>query len=348
MKYSDFQISDFLTDEFFMKWVKSNDPHVDDFWRKWLITHPEKTQLVTQAKELILSIKYKDNYELTTEEYVSLHEEILKKSEIAFKIKPSRKFSFMKIAASILLITALSYSLWVTSNNKQEIAHSAVVIIEKSTLPGQKLTFKLPDGTSVKLNAASSLRFTQSADDNSIRQVYLEGEAFFDVAKDVNRPFVVMTPELITTALGTSFNVNAYSLEDKQTVSLLTGRVLVKKTSGTSDESEYLLPGDQLLFNKREDDFQKVQFNADRELAWSNGTIVFEDTDFEHVVLRLERWYGVQFEIINENKKIKDAFSGAFENESLERVLNILSFSGGFEYNIKENIVTIEFLNQTI
>lgn len=347
MKYSDFQISDFLKDEFFMKWVKGNDPHVDDFWKKWLIIHPEKTQLVVQAKELILCIKYKETHELTTEEYVNMHEEILKKSKIEFKINPSQKFSFVKIAVSILLITALFYSLWVVTgnHNKQEIAHNADVIIEKSTLPGQKLTFKLPDGTSVKLNAASSLRFTQSADDNSIRQIYLEGEAFFDVTRDLNRPFVVMTPELSTTALGTSFNISAYLLENKQTVSLLTGRVLVKKTFGSSEESEYLIPGDQVLFNKSEDDFQKVQFDADRELAWSNGIIVFEDTDFEHVISRLGRWYGVQFEIINENKKIKDTFSGTFENETLEKVLNILSFSGGFEYTIKENIVTIEFSN---
>jgi ferric-dicitrate binding protein FerR (iron transport regulator) len=177
--------------------------------------------------------------------------------------------------------------------------------------------------------------------------VYLEGEAFFNVVKDTNRPFIVRTNEMSTTALGTSFNVSAYSVENRHKVSLLTGRVVVENTSIKGEkESEVLLPGEQIIYSRDNNDFHKVAFDLELETAWSNGIIMFEDTNFKSVILTLERWYGVQFEIINESKKSEDAFSGIFENQSLERVLEILSFSGGFTFKSSDNQIVIEFINE--
>jgi len=343
MKYSDYQLSDFLKDEFFIKWVKNNDAHVNDFWKKWIATNPEKLLIIQEAKDIAQSIEYKETHTLPSEAYVDMYEKILKESDARFYRK-STSYAF-KIAASLLLITVFSFVIWVSiiSTKEEKTPQAVGLVINKSTLPGQKLTFKLPDGTLVKLNAASTLQFSQPAD-SSRRDVYLDGEAFFDVTKDLTRPFIVKTNETSTTALGTSFNINAYSIEDNHKISLLTGRVLVKKTSENHlKESEILLPGDQVIYNRDNNSFQKVHFDLEREVAWSKGVIVFKDTDFENVMLTLGRWYGVQFEVINESKKAKDKFSGVFENESLERVLEVLSYSGGFSFKLKDDDVVIEF-----
>lgn len=350
MKYSSYQVSDFLKDDLFVRWVKNNDLHAKEFWEKWLETHPEKTQTVKQAKDIILSIKYKKPHKLSSDEYVNIYEEIIKESESNHYNTTFLKYShhMMRIAASILILATISFTIWTTldSSSEELIVQGEGLTLNKSTLPGQKLTFKLPDGTLVKLNAASTLRYTQPID-SSKREVHLEGEAFFDVAKDVNRPFIVHTNEMSTTALGTSFNVSAYSVENSHKISLLTGRVVVENTSKKGkNESKILLPGDQIIYSRNNNDFQKISFDLELETAWSNGIIMFEDTNFKSVILTLERWYGVHFEIINESKKTEDAFSGIFENQSLERVLEILSFSGGFTFKSSENQVVIEFIDK--
>ena len=351
MKYSDYQVSDFLKDDFFVKWVKDNDQHANDFWERWIETHPEKTQTIAQAKEIIISIQYKEKYELSSDEYVSLYEEIIKKTAPDFHNSTLPKYSYYlkRIAASLILLAVVFSVVWITTipkPTKESITQNTSLTINKATLPGEKLSFKLPDGTIVKLNAASTLKFFQ-ADDNSQREVFLEGEAFFDVAKDVNRPFIVKTKGMSTTALGTSFNASAYSMDNSHKISLLTGRIIVEKTSEKGNKnSNILLPGDQIIYSRANDNFEKVHFDIEQEMAWSNGVIIFEDTDFKNVIITLERWYGVQFEIINENKKTKDAFSGVFENQSLERVLEILSFSGDFTFKLNDSEVIIEFMNK--
>lgn len=350
MKYSEYQVSDFLRDEFFVKWVKEDDPHVDDFWKKWIATHPEKIKIITEAKGIILSLQYDELHELPVEDYLNMYEEVLKKSDFHFfRETPRNSIGYIaKIAASVLLIAILSFIVWNQANQKVKTPLSVVSnnTINKSTLPGQKLSFKLPDGSSVKLNASSRLSFSQPVD-SSKREVFLEGEAFFEVVKDLKRPFIVSTHGLSTTALGTSFNISAYGIEDSHKVSLVTGSVKVEKLSANStDKPKILLPGDQVIYNRELDQIHKSRFDGARDLAWRKGTLVFKNTNFSSVIRTLERWYGVQFEIINESKKSKDVFSGVFANENLEIVLEILSYSGGFTFKMKGEIVTIEFLDK--
>lgn len=344
MKYSEYQLQDFLADELFNRWIKENDPHVDDFWQKWLAAHPGKAPMLEEAARIIRSIEYKDSHKLSTNEYLSLYENILRRSEPIRRGYRPASANFTKIAAFFLLLIVASLGIWLGLDKKDEPPKvvSQPTLIRKNTLPGQKLAFKLPDGTKVKLNASSSIEFPKEFKNDS-REVAMAGEAFFEVVEDTSRPFTVVTRDFSTTALGTSFNVFAYKDENKHRVSLLTGKVKVESLYSTGKPPTILGPGEQATFDKKERTFSIQVFDALLHTGWREGKLAFRDSKFSDVISTLERWYGVQIDVLNENKRKTDAFSGTFSNESLEEVLKVLGFSGEFSFRIKDKSVLIEF-----
>lgn len=346
MKYSNYGVEDFLTDELFIKWVKGNDPNVHDFWKKWMTVNSEKAHLLKEAAEIIMSLEYEYKYELNSEEYIDLYEGITSRSRSMErnKVKYGR-IGWGIAAALVLALTSLAIirlQLWSPKSDYDNVVE--VRTITKTALAGQKLSFRLPDGTMVKLNASSSLQFPDKMD--SAREVILLGEAFFDVIEDPNHPFRVLTRDFSTTALGTSFNVFAYNSEKKHKVSLISGSVKVKKTAGADSYSRILQPGDQVTYDAAAAIFSIEPFDVNSAILWTEGILVFQDNNFSDVISTLERWYGVSIDVLNENNKRRDKFSGTFNNESLERVLEVLSFSGGFTFKIEEKLVLIEFLNK--
>ncbi len=344
MKYSDYQLEDFLADELFIKWIRDKDPHISDFWQKWLAANPEKAEIMEEAARIIRSVEYRDHYELTEREYVSLYEDIMKRTEVgAGRLK--KRMSTGRIAAIITLtiVGVLGLLLGLEDQEPPSEVISEVRMIKKTTLPGQKLTFKLPDGTRVKLNASSSVEFPDRFTSHS-RGVMLIGEAFFQVVEDPARPFTVESRDFSTTALGTSFNVFAYSDENRHRVSLVSGKVKVESIH-SPDGARILQPGEQVTYNKQEDIFSVQLFDAFHTTGWVDGILTFKDSKFSDVISALERWYGVQIDVLNENKKRTDEFSGTFSNENLEKVLEVLSFSGGFAFRIEGKSVVIEFID---
>ena len=204
----------------------------------------------------------------------------------------------------------------------------------KMTRKGEKLTVLLPDGTLVKLNSESSIRFTETFEEH--RKVFLTGEAFFEVVRDTTKPFTVATRHLLTTALGTSFNINAYS--DKEEVVLLTGKVRIN--DGASRHSEILLPGEKVAYL---DGTLKKSSNVSLDqVMWKDGVLIFRETPFALGIEELERWYGVSFDI--RNLRDKEVFlTGYFDNQNLKNVLESLSYTARFEYQIEGKEVLITF-----
>ena len=344
MKYSEYQLEDFLADELFNRWIKERDPHIDDFWQKWLSANPGKAPVLEEAARIIRSVEYKDRHELTAAEYITLYENILRKSDPwRTRLKP-RSNNIARVAALFTILAVASLGVWL-GINEQDVPAEVIsdnTTITKSTLPGQKLAFKLPDGTRVKLNASSSIEFPGKFEENA-REVLMVGEAFFEVVEDPGRPFTVMTRDFSTTALGTSFNVFAYQDESMHRVSLLTGKVKVESLYSADKQATILAPGEQATYDKEERTFNILPFDTLLHTGWREGTLAFKDSKFPSVINTLERWYGVQIDVLNENKRRTDAFSGTFSNESLEEVLKVLGFSGEFSFRIEKKSVIIEF-----
>lgn len=252
----------------------------------------------------------------------------------------SRTIPTLKIAAVIGLLLCIGYLIGTQSNTgleNQEIAELNVVV--KESPKGVKSRMQLPDGTRVWLNAASSISYQRGFSD-SARHVSLKGEAYFEVMEDKKHPFVVSSGKVKTTALGTSFNIKAYN-EEKIQVSLATGGVQV--TRSDIGQHVVLLPGEQA--NAAPSGLSIVKFQKEIVLAWKNGTIFFDNTDFDEMIDVLEKWYDVSIVVKNlspeKSKNLKA--TGKFKDQSLASVLKLISHSMKFTYTIDEKIVTIKF-----
>ena len=324
-----------------LKWYYSDEAEyvmaekIDKLWnqvdQETINSKLDKSQLLEKIKEK-----------------VQIHE-----NNIQYQIKPAHSIKpnvglIFKVAASIILVLSISWLLVYFSNSslspKENLQVKEVNMLQKATAKGQKFTIFLADGTKVKLNAESQLEYPQSFSDTN-RVVYLTGEAFFDIKKDTKRPFTVISHDLSTTALGTSFNINAYPENDNIIVSLATGSVKVSHDMGNNiDKSNiFLEPGNQAIYSSSRNSIKKQFFDENIDLAWKEGVLYFEDASWDQIVNKLERWYGVDISVINLKNRSNKLYTGFFKDESLDNVLESLSFSKNFKYKIKSQKVYVEF-----
>lgn len=205
---------------------------------------------------------------------------------------------------------------------------------------GQTFKLKLSDGTVVWLNAGSKLRFPQNffnSDKNRI--VYLEGEAFFDVAKSKNKPFIVNTQEVDVKVLGTKFNISSYETDDYIATTLVEGSVSVYETR-TPENDIQLTPSFQAKYDKFGNHFNKVKVDTNIYTAWMQNRLVIDNLKFSELLIKLERRYFVKF--MNKAENLNDEiYKGEFVNEDIETILKTISLSTPFEYEINQNVITI-------
>src|SRR5690606_29795876 len=197
----------------------------------------------------------------------------------------------------------------------------------------------LSDGSSVILNSGSSLKYVRGFNSDR-REVLLSGEAFFDVHKDSNRPFIVKKENISIKALGTAFNVEAYEDEDLK-ISLVSGKVAVALQGG--EQPQVLLEkGENLQIQRLSGTWVKGHFEEDEVLGWTRKIIVFKNTPVSEAIRVLENWYSIDFHLENA-PPAGLMISGRFENESLENVLHGLSYATQLQFQIKDDIVNIKF-----
>ncbi len=258
------------------------------------------------------------------------------------KAQPWPQLWNWRYAAAAVLFLLMVGGWWLVERSipsQKEIVATPAEFVESYTNKGEKRMITLADGTLVKLNADSRLRYAQDYGQGEKRSVFLEGEAFFEVTRDTLRPFQVFTGPVETTVLGTSFNINAYDPKESVTVSVVTGKVQVQQTQAPPS-SVYLVPDEQVVFTRTDGGLYKSSFNHQKVLSWKEGTLYFENATFEEIVTLLERWYGVNIDV--RRQKIEDGFSGSYTNRSLESVLNGIGFVLHFDYEIQGNQVTIK------
>ena len=268
-----------------------------------------------------------------------------------------RKLAFIAIAAGVFTIFFINYSLGLEKSVTKQNGNSFVN--EIVTKRGSKSSIKLPDGTTVRLNTDSRLTYISFAAGKT-REVTLVGEAYFDVAHDSSRPFIIHTGKVNIKVLGTSFNVRNYPQDKELETSLIKGKIEVSLESRPEDII-ILKPTEKLIIAKEEDELSaatKVSNSTDNkvvltsitymrqdslvaETSWLNDKLVFVNQPLEKIALELERKYAINITFKDEKVK-KYRYTGVFENVSLEKVFELIKYSKNFNYKINDKNIVIE------
>ncbi|WP_125718811.1 FecR family protein [Flavobacterium ustbae] len=208
---------------------------------------------------------------------------------------------------------------------------------------GKKFRLQLSDGTFVHLNSGTTLKYPVKFIAGENRQVFLEGEAFFDVAKDKKHPFIVNADELNVRVLGTHFNVSNYPEDVATDVVLVEGSVGMYgyKQDFDASKNTILKPGFKGSFNKQNATISTKAVITDIYTSWINGGLTFRNMTFKNIITKLERRYNVT--IINKNEKLaNEKFNASFKEESIENVMSYFNDIHGINYTIKNNQILIK------
>ena len=283
---------------------------------------------------------------------------------IPLRRKPWKKWMY---AAAII---AAGGALWIyafsakpTNNHHLQAKQTNEVIAEKGS---RSTIIILPDGSKVWLNADSRLTYHNTFN-SRIREVELEGEAFFDVVKDSGRPFIVHTSGIDVKVLGTSFNVKSYPGDATIEATLIRGMVEIAQKNDPSAPKIILRPHEKLVFNKEINSrtqpavasttAKKKTYTTERNIAvaslpgnkadslmsetsWRYNKLIFEGDSFRQLADKMERWYDVKINIRGE-KLLHYRFKGIFENETIQQALLALQLTNNFQYKINGNEIEI-------
>jgi len=356
MKSEKMDIADLLADESFVNYCKKSSPEDVAFWENYVRDNPERRLLVECANERFIQL-FNVLAEADMEEQLSRLQNRLDLTEPApvvpmqgfEKKKPNNIISLLlKLTAAAVLLIAALFTVNYYNNGRDK----GIKIFLAAY--GERKNIQLPDGTDVTLNAGSKIQINESFGVSS-RDVYLEGEAFFDVKHNARLPFIVHTPAMDVKALGTAFNVKAYLNEKITETSLIRGLVEVTLKE-SNNRTMFLYPNQKIKWEhpivktadapalKSEDNLnladsltKKLVLTDDgdiKEIAWKQSKLIFEDELFGDIAILLERWYGVKVEFRDEAIR-NYRFTGMFEKEDLNTVLDFLKESRSFNYKIE-------------
>lgn len=238
-----------------------------------------------------------------------------------------------KVAATILLPVCLGLATYFGVEHMNKVSQDPFMVAVDY---GQKANLTLPDGTKVWLNSATHLSYDAEYN-KSDRKIYLDGEAYFEVAKNKDKRFIVCCNDLEIEALGTTFDVKGYCDDHSVTTLLAEGSV---KVSNKTDVT-LLKPGEKVEYHKNKQTFTKSPISDMREIDfWRNNMLIFNSSSLAEIATTLERMYGVK--VVFDSEKLKNVlFSGTIRNSSLHNVFYIISLTYPLTYELEGDTVRI-------
>ncbi|GAB4107794.1 DUF4974 domain-containing protein [Echinicola sediminis] len=335
-------IEDFLDHKPFKEWVYAGASKADVFYTQFAEKFPEKLFLLEKSQEIL------EELEAPNKDWNQKKEDLLFKNiqgEINAKRPVIRTTKMISWPTRIVAVLTLCLGGLLTYNSGiiDLFPSEEVAVVEESwtirnTPKGQKSKLFLPDGTTILLNADSQIKYDQDFGRTN-RNIHLRGEAYFEVSKNAELPFRVNSGELVTEALGTAFNVQAYR-EDKIKVELTEGKVKVYRESADT-ENVLLVPGEKVTYNKT-NGLIKGDFDLNKAILWTQGVLLFEEMPISEMVEELERWFGVSITITRAPKQ-DYKFSGKYRKATLKDILESMEHALEFDYKIDHKNVSISF-----
>ncbi|NQV74621.1 MAG: DUF4974 domain-containing protein [Bacteroidetes bacterium] len=245
----------------------------------------------------------------------------------------NRRIWYKAVAAILIIgITAFFYTMKIQPSEIRLVKVNTIKMV-KSDKPG-RLFINLPDGSSVILNENSKLELSKNFNSNGKREVYLRGEAYFDIIYDPLHPFVVHTGKIFTTVLGTAFNIKASPGNKKVTVTVTRGKVKVGDDKKTYN---IILPDEQVVFDQALSNHSKKPVKAETFIEWKNEDIYFDDVSIKDVARQLQERFSIS--IVFSNEQIKTCkFSATFlKSQSLQQILNVIGEFNQIKYQFKDD-----------
>lgn len=265
----------------------------------------------------------------------------------------------IRTTAAAILFAVLGVAYFALDNDTVNSGSHTPDFVEYIAEKGIKKQIMLPDGSTAWLNSGSKLSYPADFGNGKTRPVRLEGEAFFDVVKNKNKPFTIATDKITIKVLGTSFNVKAYPEEIKTETTLITGKIELSVNERPSEKiimkpnekveviSAPSAKDDNGVANKQLTvtiaSVSRVRI-ADKEYvkeaSWKDNKLIFKNEPFSELAVKLERWYGVEFTL--QNSEIGSyRFNGTITRESLKQTLDALQLIHYFNYKIENHDVII-------
>jgi len=316
MDYRHYKATDFASDPVFRAWVLDHDREAAGFWEIWLKENPDRQDQLEEGRALLYVLKERELH-VSEEELGDYVHNVLTRIHAEQPRKEIRSrpafYRYLGIAASIGLLTLLG---WIGYRfereklpgkealaGKYQNAAGNVVHFNHTQAP---VTIRLEDSSVVTLSPESELEYPEKFARDK-REVHLKGEAFFEISRNPDRPFRVLTNELVTQVLGTSFTVRSFERDRNASVSVKTGRVSVYSTKGGKDirasgkvDGVVLRPNQRVLFDKEESRLVKVIAEEPVKVTETPAAaLIFDEAPVKNVFKTLENAYGIEM-VFNE------------------------------------------------
>ena len=246
-------------------------------------------------------------------------------------------YNLRKYAAVFFVLAALTGGYFLGLNKYENLNDTFTTV---TCAYGDKTSLILPDSSKVWLNSGSTLKFNNDFRKKK-RELFLNGEAYFSVKKDVNRPFRVKTKDSEVEVLGTQFNLKAYPEEKEVCATLISGKIKFTNES----KQTVLIPDQKLVFNKETKETQVYKLSDSYpEFEWKDGRLVFRNESLKSLELKLERWFDVDISFADDDVQNR-RFTGILERESILEALYYFRFSKYVDYKIEGNEITFFSVN---
>jgi len=237
---------------------------------------------------------------------------------------------FSKVAAILILpLLLLSvYFYFNPANSSTEIF--ANTFREIYTKPGTRTQIDLPDGTRVWLNDGTTFRYPEQFT-GCTREVFVDGEAYFEVKSDPKNPFVVNNPMMNTVVTGTHFNLNAYSTDNYFEATLLEGKIHLKN----EDNNLVMKPGEQVQFDSTLEKIVQTTVDPQNAAAWVDGKLIFKDEKLETAIKKLARWYNVEI-VLTDPEIYNYLMTATIQDEKLDQSLKLIALALPVKFEFKK------------
>ena len=357
-----FDISDFVMDEDFIRWINEKKKADNDFWENWLNQNPGKYMAVAEGRRILESIGTEQKIISEAEKEYEI-ERLMQTIKGPFQeaepkthiVSISKKWRY---AAAILLIVIAGSTFYFLNHKGQSetFAYSTITtsrhLIENVNTSEKAITLKLPDESIVELAANSRIAYANNFDSMDTRDVYLSGEAFFKVTKNPAHPFRVFANEIVTKVLGTSFIVRSFEKDTVIQVTVRTGKVSVYQSTVSAKETSspnhlggiILTPNQELVYEKSKQKFQKALLENPAVILADTAyqqNMSYEDVSLEKVFTQLSKIYGISIVYDNELLK-KCTVTADLRGEPFYKKLDLICKAIGASYEIIDGQVVIQ------